>query len=438
MTQLFCFANEKTKKIKKFSVFLVKQRKSGTLSERKSWIKKFLRVIMSFFSEKESSILSGRAKSVFPDLEKYNFCMPDNGKIPVLLAGAEYKGLWIEHNQDALFIAERFPETAWETVRLPMDFQLVNGLLPHAVRFDPLKINFGQLQTVFPVVRCALEVAKKTCRSEEDLLKIYRCGKAYDDFLEKERNRSGSGLVEMYCSFDTGHDNSRRVMDGGLTGKCPGEYAGNMPDLPCMPILAADLSATRYGGLIALVELAEMLGKDREAKIFAEKAEALREKIYELLYCIEDEFFYDRSQNEWRKYRTEHITRMFLNQVVSQEHFDRIFERYFTSDKEFFTPFPFPSVSVSDPSFNKDLPHNCWGCNTQALTLLRSVLWMEHYGRTAELEEVMRRFLRAYLEHENPYTQELDPFTGEPNGSNANYTPAMLFFYLSCEKLKII
>ena len=383
-------------------------------------------------------ILSCRAKNVLPELEKNNFCIPDNGRVPVLLAGAEYKGLWIEHNQDALFIADDFPETAWETVRLPMDFQLANGLLPYAVRFFPLKINFGQLQTVFPVVRCALEVAKKTSRSERDFAEIYRAGKAYDIFLEKERNRSGSGLVEMYCTYDTGHDNSRRAMDGDLPGKCPGEYAGNMPALPCMPILAADLSATRYGGLVALAELAELLDLDKEAAEYREKAEFLREKIYELLYCIEDEFFYDLSQGQWRKYRTEHITRLFLNQVVDQEHFDRIYKRYFTDEKEFLTPFPFPSVSVSDPSFNKNLPHNCWGCNTQALTLLRAVLWMEHYGKSAELEEIMRRFLRAYLVHDNPYTQELDPFTGEPNGSNANYTPAMLFFYLSCRKLGII
>ena len=55
--------------------------------------------------------------------------------------------------------------------------------------------------------------------------------------------------MEMYCEWGTGHDNDRRVTDGGIPETCPGNDAANMPDLEVMPILSVDLSCMRYGNL---------------------------------------------------------------------------------------------------------------------------------------------------------------------------------------------
>lgn len=357
---------------------------------------------------------------------------------PVLLAGACYNGLWLEHNQDCLFACELLPEIAWESIKIIMDYQQSDGLLPYSLRFSPFKTGVSQLQTVYPFARCALEVARKLQRPEADFAAIYDAGLRYDRWLNEFRNHNQLGLVEMFCAFDTGHDDSKRVKDGGIPNACPGAWAGNMPDIPEMPIIAADLSASRYGGLTALSELAGMLDKPREAALLKQQADNLKNAIMEKLYDQEDEFFYDRTADGFRKYRTEHITRLFLNRVVDQELFDRIYARYFTSEDEFFPPYPFPSVSVSDKSFNAEHPANCWGGNTQMLTLLRALLWMDFYGKGAELEEIMRRTLKAFLKYENPFAQELHPFTGEPIGFGENYTPALLFFRECCIRTNIV
>lgn len=389
---------------------------------------------MVSFSESEIVKLQELAARI-PGMLKRNLLTPEERSTQVLLAGADYSGCWLEHNQDCFFAADFYPEEAWETQQLFMDYQLQCGLIPYAVRFYPFRVSFSQLQTVWPFARCAMEVAKKVDRPEADFAAIYDAGCRYDRWLAENRDRSGLALVEMYCAFDTGHDNSPRVTDGGIPNQTAGLFAGNMPDLPCMPLIAADLSATRYGGLLALAELAEMLGKEREAQQHLERAEEVREAIFNCLYDADDEFFYDRAPSGLRKYRTEHITRLFLNGVVPQELFDRIYRRYFENENEFFTPYPFPSVSVSDPAFCRDFKANCWGGNTQMLTLLRSLLWMDKYGRGAELEEIMRRVLRAYLDHDNPFAQELHPFTGTPLGNGENYTPAMLFIYTAVQRL---
>ena len=357
---------------------------------------------------------------------------------PVLLAGACYNGLWLEHNQDCYFACDILPESAWESLKIVMDYQEPGGLLPYSLRFFPFTVGTAQLQTVWSFARCALETARKLKRPEADFARIYEAGIRYDNWLTTYRNHNKRGLIEMFCAFDTGHDNSLRVKDGGIPNACPERRAENMPDIPAMPIISVDLSAARYGGLTALAELAEMLDKSSEANNLRLQADNLKNLIHEELYCAEDEFFYDRSQNHWRKYRTEHITRLFLNGAVDQELFDRINERYFANENEFFTPFPFPSVSASDPSFNAEHPDNCWGGNTQMLTLLRTVLWMDKYGKGAELEELMRRTLKAFLKFDNPFSQELHPFTGKPIGEGENYTPALLFFRECCHRLKIL
>lgn len=392
------------------------------------------------FTEQEKSLLLSRTDAIrtaltgnIRELEQYPH--------PVLLVGDCYPGIWLEHNQDNVFLAEYAPEAAWAAQTIFMDFQREDGLLPFMM---PAKIDrsfngpalFWQLQSVYPFARCALEVAKRTNRPESNLLRIYESGARYDAWLGKYRNRAGTGLVEMYCEYDTGHDNDPRVTDGGISGSCPGGDAANMPDLPCMPVLSVDLSAMCCGGRMALAELADLLGNPKEAAQWRNRAEELKAKMRELLYDPADDFYYDRDRNGLRKYRTEHITRLFLNQLPEQEEFDRIYQRYFENPSEFLTPFPFPSMSVSDPHFDKTCPKNSWGSNTQALTSLRALLWLEHYGRNEERTALLFRWLRAFLDYDTTYPQELNPFDGSPIGTGHNYSPTLILFLEGVKLLK--
>ena len=249
------------------------------------------------------------------------------------------------------------------------------------------------------------------------------------------RNRSGSGLVEMYCEFDTGHDNSPRVLDGGLPHSCPDNDAANMPDLPCMPIIAADLSATRYGDRMALAELAERLGRHAEALRWQTAANALRQRLKELLYDEETDFYYDRAPQGLRKYRTEHITRLFLNHVVEQEEFDRIYKRYFENPYEFDTNFPFPAISVSDSAFVKSCPQNCWGANCQSNTAERAIFWLKDYHREDELKRLLAEWARVLIESDGDFGQEVNPFTRKILPSGGKYTPTLLICLAAAQYL---
>ena len=186
-----------------------------------------------------------------------------------------------------------------------------------------------------------------------------------------------------------------------------------------------------------MAELAAALGMDKEQHFWEDAALQLKELIYQYLYDPEDDFFYDRSPQGFRKYRTEHITRLFLNKVIDQEHFDRIWERYFSHPgKEFLPEFPFPSVSVDDEHFIGGMQKNSWGGNSQAPTTLRAFLWMDHYNRSKDLDAVLTRWLKAFAEHpESDFQQEIDPFSGAPVGNGKNFTPTLLVHLMAMQRL---
>ena len=363
---------------------------------------------------------------------RLNFKLMGSSRRRVLICGGGYPGIWIEHNQDNLFILDFAPDEAWNAMKIFMENQREDGLFPFALmtsKDHPYgEPQYWHVQNVLPFARCAVEIADRLGKPEESYAEIYRSAVRFDEWLVKYRNVRKTGLVEMFCTWDTGHDNSPRVQTEGIPLGCPENNACLLERSPLLPILSCDLSAMRYGALETLAELARRLGRESEAEQWLEKREELRMNIMRYLYDPEDEFFYDVAPDgTFRKFRTEHVTRFFLNRVVTQSEFDRIYDRYFTVDGREFRPgWPIPSISVDDPSFDRRMPHNSWGCNTQALTMLRALFWMKEYGREADLELFHRKWVEATVENDTLFQQELNPFTGKPILGSKDYTPTLL------------
>ena len=396
--------------------------------------------------EKFSTAEIARIREMVPDVEKRLLGnlrrVFSYDRSPLLIPGAEYQGIWLEHNQDNIFLARYAPEAAFAWVDFFISNQRPDGLIMFAA---PLELNefytvpylYWHIQCVYGFALCALQIAELAGRGKADFRRIYDASVKYDRWLMKYRNTSGTGLVEMFCEWDTGFDNCPRVMDGGIPHSCPDHEAANCPDLEVLPILSVDLSAMLYGHRLGLIALAEKLGLAAEAGYWKDQAAELKKKMRELLYDPADEFYYDRSPQGPRKYRTAHITRLFLNRVLDQNEFDRVYDRYFTvPGREFLPDYPIPSVSVDDPSFDRGFPHNSWGCNTQANTMERALLWMPYYHRSDDLDGMLSRWMKSMLRPDNRFPQELNPFTGQPDPKSCNYTPALNIFLEAARRLE--
>lgn len=351
---------------------------------------------------------------------------------PVLIEGGAYRGIWLECGPlEGLVYGRHAPEVAQANHEVFFHHQREDGYLPFCVWAD--RIGTAQIQMVVPMAATALETADLT-GDEAFLARAYDAGARWDHWLSRHRNTRGTGLCEAFCEFDTGHDGSPRFR--GLPCECPGGDASVCPEAGKLPYLAPDLSASVYGGRRALARMADRLGKPGEAAMWRDRAETLRQLILEHCYDPEDECFYDvDTDGDFVRIRGDVLTRVLGEHVVDQPMFERLYARHIKNPDAFWTPYPLPSIAADDPAFVRDLPRNSWGGASQALTALRAPRWFEHYGKSADLQHLMHRWVEAIL-RAPAFMQQMNPWTGEFSTSQG-YSPAMCVFIDFVDRLGV-
>ena len=374
---------------------------------------------------------------------------------PLFLISEAYPGIWLEHVYDSVFLAKNDPSMLYlaeNTVSLFIDHQKEDGQLPCLVldakrrKFGKL-IGYNQIQECVSFARLAFMVYEMN-HDREFLKRIFDSSKKWVDWLKKNRMITNRGLIEMFVGYDTGHDNSGRLK--GLS--CEGYYVvdgevqnANIlpPDDKVAPILAVDMNCNFYSNLIHISKMARELGLFDEAEHFAQEARDVKNKLFELCYDKEDDFFYDVDKNgQKRKYLSSTIFHLFLEGVLDREEdaelIDRIYKRHISNPEEFATPYPYPSMAVNDPSCKGHANANCWGYYSQGLIALRATLWMEKYGFEAEFDNLCEKWVEVWTDNFDKIkmAQEIDPLTGEPTHSSEWYSSTMLFYLYSVRRLK--
>jgi hypothetical protein len=339
---------------------------------------------------------------------------------PVLMEGSEYHGIWLEcAPQEGLVYAAVNPTIARNNHAAFFALQREDGQIPYHIRADDL--GWGQIQMVVPIAATAWELAQST-HDEQLLATAYAACSRWDAWLRRYRDTRKTGLCEGFCTFDTGHDNSPRW--AGMPNS--NHDAHKCPPVPSLPRLCPDLSATVYGGRVALAAMAKELGMHAEEERWLADAEQIRAAIVARLYDAGDACFYDLdAQNNFVKVRGDLITRVLGEHVVDQRIFDAVYARQIHNPKSFWAAYPLPSIALDDPTFVRPIPRNSWGGASQALTALRAPRWMEHYGRPADLAHLMQQWVAALLRADD-FRQQMDPLTGEFTDGAPGYSPAAL------------
>ncbi|HEX4322598.1 MAG TPA: alpha-L-rhamnosidase [Acidobacteriaceae bacterium] len=347
---------------------------------------------------------------------------------PVLIEGSVYQGIWMECGPHEALTYRKFrPDVARNSHMAFFALQREDGQLPAMIR--PSAAGFGQIQMVVPIAATAWELAQAT-GDDELLHTAYAACSRWDDWLVRYRNTRGTGLVEGFCTWDTGNDNSPRW--AGMPDQCPGADARKCSSVLGLPRLCPDLSATEYGARTALAAMAKALGKKADADRWTESAETLRKLILSKLYAPEDAAFYDLdAQGHFVKIRSEILTRVCSEHVPDQALFDDLWTRQIHNPKAFWAAYPLPSIALDDPAFVRPIPRNSWGGAAQALIALRAGRWFDHYGRAAEHSEMMDRWCEAIQreasQHAPGFRQQIDPLDGSFTQEDApKYSPSAL------------
>lgn len=367
---------------------------------------------------------------------------------PVFLISDTYPGIWLEHVYDSLIFAKMEKDylfAAKNTLNLFIDNQLASGQLPCYVidkKRGPnwQRCGYSQIQECVSFASLCYEYFEES-GDTEFLNKAYEACRRWVEWYKQNRMKGESGMVEMYCGYDTGHDNSPRMTGMTYKGIARDGNAENYPvGDKVLPVLAPDVNAVYYGNLVALSKMARVLGKKKEELGYINEADLIKSLMLERLYDSEDEFFYDTDKNgSRRKYLSISITNVLAEHLPDMDMAKRIIERHILNPEEFYTKYPFPSIAKSDPAFSQNTSGNSWGFYSQALTILRCTRWMDYYGYGDVFDEVLEKWVYQWTFcNDLMFGQELDPITGENSDCSEWYSSCMLVYIYAVRRLKII
>jgi hypothetical protein len=351
----------------------------------------------------------------------------------VLTVAPGYPGIWLEHApHEGLLYADIDPRVAVANHALFLATQRGDGQMccyhlmdGHGWPDSIPQIGFGQVQSVVSLCLTGAELCQRT--GDLDLAeRLYTAGIRWDAWFALHRDSDGLGLVQAFCAFDTGHDNSRRfgLHPEAVPDGCPGADATRCNAGHDLPWYAPDMSASRIELRQGIARLARLLGRLDQEQAWSARATASSQALRRHLFDAEDAFFYDRDRHGGlRRFRTEAAFHPLRAGVLSPGDFERMWNRHLGNPARFWPHTPLPSVALDDPAFDAGMPANSWSGASQSLTVLRAPLWMERYGRFAELAALLARW-RDLLASSGEFHQEADPSTGRLQ-SHRNYSGSL-------------
>ncbi|UPK46466.1 MGH1-like glycoside hydrolase domain-containing protein [Paenibacillus pabuli] len=365
-------------------------------------------------------------------LEKLLTCIvPLNGSEPILQEGGIYLGCWLESTGtiNAELLSRLIPSVSETTYLAFARHQREDGLLPYKLTENGP--SYRQIQLVTPLARSVWNHYQLHGKKRSFLKTMYKAMVQYDEWIATYRNTRGTGCVEAFSTFDTGHDLSPRFWHVPDTPYM-NDAASYHPDSPVLPFLAPDLTANIYCQRMYLSRMAEELGEcggDWKAK-----AEASLESLMRYCYDEEDMFFYDRDRNdEWVRVQSDVLLRVMACEVGDRELFDHMLRRYLLNTSKFFAKYPFTSMSMDDPRFDPFSSYNSWGGASNFLSLIRAPHAFEYHHRYVELTWVLQPILSS-LSKAKRFAQAVSPWTGE-EGFTETYSPSILCLLDYVERL---
>ena len=348
-----------------------------------------------------------------------------------LSEGGVYHGAWIESTGTiSAEVLSRFaPVVTTETTLLFARHQRDDGMIPYKVTADGP--GYSQIQIVSPLARTVWNHFLLAGRDAVYLRTMYDAMVRYDAWLERVRDTRGTGAVEAFCTFDTGHDLSPRfwhVPDRCFLGDATRFDPGN----PILPFVAPDLTANVACQREYLARIAEELGDDPEP--WRAKAAASVEALFAQCFDEADGTFYDRdATGALRRVQSDVLLRVLACEVGDDAFFRAALERYLLNSGKFLAHFGFTSIAMDDPRFDPDFTRNSWAGPVNLLSLIRAPHAFEHHGRVAELALTAEPVVAA-LAAADRFPQCLDGWSGAP-GFTEQYSPAILWFLDALERL---
>lgn len=363
--------------------------------------------------------------------ELFDCIAPAADSTPILHEGGIYHGCWLESTGtiNTELLCRFLPSIASGTFSAFARYQRADGLLPYKVTADGPAFN--QIQLVTPLARSVWTHCRLNNPGRDWLVEMADAMARYDGWLAVHRDSLGSGAVEAFSTYDTGHDLSSRFWHVPDSPFCndPARYD---PDNPLLPFIAPDLTANVACQRHYLAEIAGHLGQDKTG--WHDKGEASTRALFDQCFDVEDGFFYDRDRHGRPvRVQSDVLLRVLACEIGDAALFRHALERYLLNTRKFFAKYPLTSLAMDDPRFDPNAGQNSWDGPSNFLSLIRAPHAFEHHGHDVELSWILQPTLSALFEADR-FPQTLNPFTGAA-GFTEKYSPAILCLLDFVERL---
>lgn len=188
---------------------------------------------------------------------------------------------------------------------------------------------------------------------------------------------TASGVIRCAHGLETGQDDSPRF-DNGAT-------------------LACDMNAYLLSQLRLTAALHEELGEANEAAHWSKKANALSDAMLRVLYCAEDNLFYDVTPNGTSFIKIVSpvsLLPLWAGVSLPEAEARSMIERYLLSPDYLFGDIPFPSVAYNEPTY--DAAH-WWRGPTWMSEAWLMLETLQKFGYQKEYAEAADRLFRMLL-----------------------------------------
>ncbi len=285
-----------------------------------------------------------------------------------------HRGVWL---WDTAFLAIGMKhlsiDMAKESVLAMLERIKPGGFLPHMTTPD----RSSDITQPPVLAWAALEIYKKD-GDKDFLASVFDGLSAYIEWDIKNRDKNQNGLLEWlvnpldpFCKCDeSGMDNTPRFDEA--------------EEMDCI-----DFSAFLASDARCLSEIAEILGKEEEHRLWLDRFNLVKTRINDILWDKEDGFYYDRRLSDGELHKVKSVASFIplFAGVCEKEQAERLVE-HLKNPEEFGTAFPIPTVSADDKTY-------------KTMDMFRGTVWLNFNclvvrglmdcGYTEEAEELKKK-----------------------------------------------
>jgi hypothetical protein len=340
-------------------------------------------------------------------------CVPSKG---------HYNWFWLwDSGFQSLGYVEKDPGLAQDVILTIFDSQREDGYMAHMTNDKLKRVSPHSQSPVFGYT------AQKILPHEPDReralafkRRMYEQGRAYIQWWHKARDHDHDNLYEFLSQDEGGWDNSPRseyvhpilfISYFGMLGELIASRT--------KPLDTTDLNSWLYLYYVAMSDWAFDLGKESEGMEWKKRADALAERIDQVLWSDECGCWLDAFRRPWQdKHRHFHVLTPHIwfpawaGATRDEGKARRVIEDHLLNPEEFFGRYPIPTVAYNDRYYDPSIPG--WTGDIWPVFSYLALETLFQYGYDDEAEELKKRTLDMMSDQDGMHGiyENYDPRTG--------------------------